>query len=297
MEKILSDDEKIRRAEEIYYRRNNIDVNNDIPKRKKSIKDKFFLHLLIMINIAVIVFAIQNKDFIFKEQFLDKINEYNINISSNITNYIRNMISYNKKIEFENNMENSTISNSINDNINNEFITKTENSDENIEKTVEAETKENGLEDNLSTKNEGILSEKDLDIENLMNAYSFINPINGVITSRFGIRNSENKEIDGYHTGLDIAADKGSLICASMQGIVDEVSSVGDYGNHIKIRCNNVTTLYAHLDKILVIEGQIVSQGQTIGTVGSTGNSTGPHLHFEIRIDDRFINPERILKL
>ena len=297
MEKILSDDEKIRRAEEIYYRRNNIDVNNDIPKRKKSIKDKFFLHLLIMINIAVIVFAIQNKDFIFKEQFLDKINEYNINISSNITNYIRNMISYNKKIEFQNDIEGSTISNSINDNINNEFITKTDNSDESIEKTVEAETKENGLEDNLSTKNEGILSEKDLDIENLMNAYSFINPINGVITSRFGIRNSENKEIDGYHTGLDIAADKGSLICASMQGIVDEVSSVGDYGNHIKIRCNNVTTLYAHLDKILVIEGQIVSQGQTIGTVGSTGNSTGPHLHFEIRIDDRFINPERILKL
>ena len=297
MEKILSDDEKIRRAEEIYYRRNNIDVNNEIPKRKKSIKDKFFLHLLIMINIAVIVFAIQNKDFIFNEQFLDKINEYNINISSNITNYIRNMISYNKKIEFQNDIEGSTISNSINDNINNEFITKTDNSDESIEKPVEAETKENGLEDNLSTKNEGILSEKDLDIENLMNAYSFINPINGVITSRFGIRNSENKEIDGYHTGLDIAADKGSLICASMQGIVDEVSSVGDYGNHIKIRCNNVTTLYAHLDKILVIEGQIVSQGQTIGTVGSTGNSTGPHLHFEIRIDDRFINPERILKL
>ena len=82
-----------------------------------------------------------------------------------------------------------------------------------------------------------------------------------------------------------------------MQGIVDDVSSVGDYGNHIKIRCNNVTTLYAHLDKILVTKGQIVSQGQTIGTVGSTGNSTGPHLHFEIRIDDRFINPERILNI
>lgn len=66
-------------------------------------------------------------------------------------------------------------------------------------------------------------------------------------------------------------------------------------GKHIKIRCNNVTTLYAHCSKIFVKEGQIVAQGQKIAEVGSTGNSTGNHLHFEIRVDDRFIDAQRII--
>ena len=80
-----------------------------------------------------------------------------------------------------------------------------------------------------------------------------------------------------------------------MEGIVEEVSSKGDYGNHIKIRCNNVTTLYAHCSKILAKEGQIVGRGQKIALVGSTGNSTGPHLHFEIRIDNRFVDPGKVI--
>ena len=67
-------------------------------------------------------------------------------------------------------------------------------------------------------------------------------------------------------------------------------------GNHIKIRLNNVTTLYAHCSKIYVHEGQIVAVGQEIAEVGSTGNSTGPHLHFEIRVDDRYIDPTRIIE-
>lgn len=136
-----------------------------------------------------------------------------------------------------------------------------------------------------------------MDIENLKAAYSFINPLNGKITSRFGIRTSENLNVDGYHTGLDIFAEKGTIIKASMEGIVDNISAEGGYGKHLKIRSNNVTTLYAHCEKIIVKEGQIVSQGQEIATVGSTGNSTGPHLHFEIRVDNRFINPEKILSL
>ena len=82
-----------------------------------------------------------------------------------------------------------------------------------------------------------------------------------------------------------------------MGGIVTLVSSEGDYGNHIKIRCNNVTTLYAHCLNVYVKEGQIVAQGQDIGEVGSTGNSTGPHLHFEIRVDDRFVNPSKVIDL
>ena len=137
----------------------------------------------------------------------------------------------------------------------------------------------------------------DMDIENLKAAYSFINPIEGIITSRFGTRTSEITNVSGFHTGTDIAAIKGTIVNASMEGIVDSVSMERNYGNHLKIRSNNVTTLYAHCQEILVKEGQIVSQGQSIATVGSTGNSTGPHLHFEIRIDDRYVNPEKILSL
>ena len=95
MERVIrEDDEKIRKAEGIYYRSNNENVNigGNISKKKYSIKDKFFLHLLIMFDIAIIIFGVQNKDFIFKEQFLNRINEYNNNISTSITKYIKEVI-------------------------------------------------------------------------------------------------------------------------------------------------------------------------------------------------------------
>lgn len=116
-----------------------------------------------------------------------------------------------------------------------------------------------------------------------------------MVSSSFGARESKYQNVTGYHTGIDIAADKGTEIKASMQGIVELVSSEGDYGKHIKIRCNNITTLYAHCSKIYVKEGQIVAQGEKIAAVGSTGNSTGPHLHFEIRVNDRFVDPAKVI--
>lgn len=93
MEKIISDDEKIKRAEEIYLRRNNQNINlGSSIQKKKSIKDKFFLHLLIMLDIAILIFCIQNKDFIFTERFLSKLNEINEAISTNITTYLKGTI-------------------------------------------------------------------------------------------------------------------------------------------------------------------------------------------------------------
>ena len=93
LEKIISDDEKIKRAEEIYLRRNNQNINlGSSIQKKKSIKDKFFLHLLIMLDIAILIFCIQNKDFIFTERFLSKLNEINEAISTNITTYLKGTI-------------------------------------------------------------------------------------------------------------------------------------------------------------------------------------------------------------
>lgn len=73
-------------------------------------------------------------------------------------------------------------------------------------------------------------------------------------------------------------------------------SSQGDYGNHIKIVSGNVTTLYAHCKTLYVKEGDEIKQGMEIAEVGQTGRATGPHLHFEIRVDDRLVNPEYVLQ-
>ena len=282
MEKILNDEEKIKRAEEIYYRRN----NQVYPARKKedkkapNIKYRMFLNMLVMFNLAVIVFCIQNKDFIFTKEFVEKMNEYNNNATGKILNVLGSFI--------ESDEENNNDKINSNENI---LIT-----DEN-QNIIETQNVINGnnnekkdYENNISS-----INEMEMDISNLKAAYKFINPLNGTVSSSFGARQSKYQNVTGYHTGIDIAADSGTSIVASMEGIVELVSSEGDYGKHIKIRCNNVYTLYAHCSKIFVKEGQIVARGQKIASVGNTGNSTGPHLHFEIRVEDRFVDPEKII--
>ena len=183
------------------------------------------------------------------------------------------------------------------ENVQNENIAIENLVDQNKVENIEQETADINEKNNeiITQEDTSSISEMELDIQNLKAAYNFIKPINGIVSSGFGARESEYQNVTGYHTGIDLAAEKNTLIRASMQGIVELVSSEGDYGNHIKIRCNNVSTLYAHCSKIYVKEGQIVAQNQVIGTVGSTGNSTGPHLHFEIRVEDRFIDPSKII--
>ena len=179
------------------------------------------------------------------------------------------------------NVENTTIDNEVNTDIN-ESIMNTDN--------VEEKKIENITENSISS-----INEMELDINNLKAAYEFCSPLNGIVSSKFGARESKYQNVKGYHTGIDIVAQEGTSIVAAMEGIVELVSSEGDYGKHIKIRCNNVYTLYAHCSKIFVKEGQIVAKGQKIANVGNTGNSTGPHLHFEIRVDERFVDPAKIV--
>ena len=80
-------------------------------------------------------------------------------------------------------------------------------------------------------------------------------------------------------------------------GKVVLVSTTGDYGNHLKIQTNDVIIVYAHCNKLYVNEGDIIKQGQEIAEVGSTGNTTGPHLHFEVRYQNRYVDPQLILEL
>lgn len=283
MEKILNDEEKIRRAEEIYFRRNNqiYPTRKKEEKKIKYTKYRMLLNLLVMFNLAVIVFCIQNKDFIFTKEFIEKMDEYNNNATGKILNVFGDFLKEDE--ENNSNMINSSENVLITDG--NQNATETQNIVE------ENNNDKNDFENTISS-----INEMEIDISNLKAAYKFINPLQGTVSSGFGARQSKYQNVTGYHTGIDIAADTGTPIVASMEGIVELVSSEGDYGKHVKIRCNNVYTLYAHCSKIFVKEGQIVAQGQKIASVGNTGNSTGPHLHFEIRVEDRFVDPAKIIK-
>ena len=122
---------------------------------------------------------------------------------------------------------------------------------------------------------------------------ALIKPVNGPTTSRFGARSSIRSSA---HTGLDIATSTGTPIKAASEGTVTWAGSKGSYGNLVVItHSNGVQTYYGHCSKIYVSAGQSVSQGETIAAVGSTGNSTGPHLHFEIRVNGVAYNPQNYL--
>lgn len=124
---------------------------------------------------------------------------------------------------------------------------------------------------------------------------SFIVPIkNGIVTSNFGIRNDPFTSKLSGHNGTDIAADYGTPIYSAYSGHVSFVGyEENGYGNYLKIdHGNGLCTLYGHCSKILIKEGQYVSAGQTVALVGSTGRSTGNHLHFEVIVDGNPLNSE-----
>ena len=118
-------------------------------------------------------------------------------------------------------------------------------------------------------------------------------PITGTISSRFGVSSSIRKST---HTGLDIATATGTPIKVTSDGTVVSASYSGSYGNLVKVsHGNGVETWYAHTSKMYVKPGQQVKAGDVIAAVGTTGNSTGPHLHLEIRINGTAVNPQKYL--
>lgn len=120
-----------------------------------------------------------------------------------------------------------------------------------------------------------------------------IRPVSGTISSRFGANSSIRRS---SHTGLDIATSSGTPIVAAASGTVSFAGYKGSYGNLLVIsHGNGVQTYYAHCSRLYASVGQTVSQGETIAAVGSTGNSTGPHLHLEVRVDGVAYNPQNYL--
>ena len=201
-------------------------------------------------------------------------------------------------ITLDNNKKDQTVEN-ITENKNIETIIS-ENSEVIVKENEEALNGIGGAEP-LENKTEEVYSsisimDMDVDLIKTKNV-SIIAPVSGVVTSRYGVRQQVFPGVDPYHTGIDIANKKGTEILSATNGTVTKVEYNNKYyGNFIEITENEITFKYGHLDSINVEQGDIVKQKDKIGLMGNTGMSTGTHLHFEIRINERTVNPEELLK-
>ena len=331
MEKSISQEERIRRAEEIYSRRryNNRygeslyrsgeTRNRYQPQETRKIKGKMINKMIIQMIVCVIIYTciymLQYSNYLFSKDMVDKTKEV---LSYDIS--IENL--YNKSNEFFLNLQkkiNWGVNNEQNDNVNEEAQdqnteetnienSNAESSEANNENVDNSEISQNDASTEVTnndttqlavggadeTQQEEEKSQEEQDIEYVKQNVSIIWPIKGVITSRFGNR-TPTEIVTANHKGLDIAGNMGDNIVSAMDGTVVQYSEEGDYGKHLRIQSGEVLTLYAHCSELLVQEGSTVKQGDVIAKVGATGRATGPHLHFEIRRDDRFINPEFIL--
>ena len=297
MERVMTVEERIKRAEEIYARRKRnegltVIKDEDIKKEKSEKKDikllkKMLIQLMVYIFIYLIIYIIQNNQYIFSEDFIHKVNEiisYDIDLKKiyeDTKNYIMSIFNKEKeeenKEEEQNDQTNTTQSNEANNGIGGA-----------VEETNKEPEQEKENED---------LSQEEQDILNVKNTANFIRPVEGTISSVYGYRETATGTVPKNHTGTDIAATMGTKIKSATDGQVVLVSEEGDYGKHIKIQIGEVSIIYAHCNSLYVKEGEQVTQGQEIAEVGSTGNSTGPHLHFEIRISERTVDPQKILEL
>ncbi len=290
MERALTVEEKIRRAEQIYARRQGIQEPIRIKQEnnKKDIKllKKMVIQIIVCTLIYSLVYVVQNSNYIFSEDFINKVNQilsYDTNfgeIYNNAKNQINNLFNTNQNKKDEDKEETT---NTQDNNI---------NGIGGAEEEVNQE-QENQEENNQNLENQGI-SQEEQDIINVKNTTTFIKPIEGTISSVYGQREPTTATVPKNHTGIDIAANMGTKIKSATNGEVVLSSEEGDYGKHLKIQIGEVSIIYAHCNALYVKQGDQVVQGQEIAEVGSTGNSTGPHLHFEIRISERTVDPQKM---
>lgn len=230
MEKTLSPDERIRRAEEIYYRRKMQNTNKKSARVNVSDKKDFgmFRKMIIQIIICIVIYAIfymiQNTNYIFSEDVIKKTNEilsYDINIKglyeqamqylNKFTNDVSSAISRPQdetSVESDDNNEDPDT-----ENISSEDESKTQ------EENIGGENIEDSEEENIN------LSQMEQDAKYIIENKSLVIPLKGTITSRYGPRNPETPTVPKNHTGIDIAVNEGTVFNASMEGTVQEVSS------------------------------------------------------------------------
>ncbi len=122
-------------------------------------------------------------------------------------------------------------------------------------------------------------------------------PHTGKINNEFGFRrNPFGGRTYEFHPGMDIDGERGEAVHAPANGTVIKAGVTGGYGNMVEIdHGNGLTTRYGHMSKLIASVGDVIKRGDLIGLIGSTGRSTGPHLHYELRLNDKSINPRHVL--
>ena len=310
MERTMSVEDKIKRAEEIYAKRQEgtqrktatVSLNNDDNKKDIKLLKKMVIQIILSLLIYGIIYIIQNNNYIFSEEFLKKADE--------ILSYDMNFSQMYQDIKSNIEKETLKIKNNLQKNDNQQGITNLENNAQNETEqgaigganeqeasTTDANSNQNNPEENNSQENTQELSQEEKDINNIKATTTFIKPIEGTISSKYGQREPKTATVPKNHTGVDIAANMGTKIKSATSGEVVIASEEGDYGKHLKIQIGDVSIIYAHCNNLYVKQGDQISQGQEIAEVGTTGNSTGTHLHFEIRISERTIDPQKILEI
>lgn len=310
MERTMSVEDKIKRAEEIYAKRQEgiqrktatVSLNNDDNKKDIKLLKKMVIQIILSLLIYGIIYIIQNNNYIFSEEFLKKADE--------ILSYDMNFSQMYQDIKSNIEKETLNIKNNLQKNDNQQGITNLENNAQNETEqgaigganeqetnTTDANSNQNNPEENNSQESTQELSQEEKDINNIKATTTFIKPIEGTISSKYGQREPTTATVPKNHTGVDIAANMGTKIKSATSGEVVIASEEGDYGKHLKIQIGDVSIIYAHCNNLYVKQGDQISQGQEIAEVGTTGNSTGPHLHFEIRISERTIDPQKILEI
>lgn len=230
MEKTLSPDERIRRAEEIYYRKKsqatgktfakvNISEENNVGLFKKMI-----LQILICAVIYSIFYMIKNTNYVFSEEVINKTKEilnYNIDI--------KKIYETSKQYIFSSADVNTENTNTINDeivNYNNSVVNAQEQNQTNdVNTSIELEQNIGGEDIEIVDENIN-LTQMEQDAKDILATKSFIIPLKGTITSRYGIRTPKTPTVPKNHTGIDIAANEGTVFIASMAGKVEKVSNI-----------------------------------------------------------------------
>src|SRR5574344_525262 len=301
-----------------------LDSVEDSKKLKFSFKKKLFIKFFLSINIvfltlickltlkdqvlnnkyAKIVINQYEKDY-SKLQVLEKLEKFcNDNFKTLqyiIPNKFLNYINYNysnfvkeKIINFDVKEEIFSLLNGKENNVN-------DISNNSIDKNNQEEISGIGGGDPIEATNmeevASTVSTMENNVDEILNKkINIILPVNGKITSRYGAREQIFDNVNPYHTGIDIANILNTQVTSSTDGIVKKVEEMNKYyGNNVEIETDGVIFKYAHLNKIQVKQGSSIKQGENVGLMGSTGMSTGPHLHFEIKINGNSVDPEKIL--
>ena len=171
-------------------------------------------------------------------------------------------------------------------------VITTDKEDESSVKVAKADIVDE-IEIAVEKKEKEEAKQREIESHSVKGVYFEVTPVSGIITSRFG--NRESIRSSG-HTGLDIAAPAGTPIKAAADGTVIFSGYSGGYGYVVKLdNGNGVQTYYGHCSKLYVSSGEKVKAGDVIAAVGSTGNSTGNHLHFEVRVNGTEVNPQNYL--